>query len=393
MNHFGFEYHCGDKLICAMQVLVSSMSCFVAVVSLALADIYFPPSSTQQQQQQQTSHPGGNNHLQLGPAANLPPVLSQEDAINIERYLRNYDYNHQEKANVDSVPPINLALLNNRSPLVVDVSTTRKQAPSATMLNHHSSDHDHHHHHHHQPTITSTTTKLQPNKQQPKMIQQATSTSLQRSDTKIPTPTSQETVSFDPFNHMRQPKTSGESFVMKSHLLFDKLKQPVANGLAHHQAASYPSASFIGAHPPTKTKLLAPLIPPDCISQSTGMASRCEDHLVKRLNQDATEGRTVTDVSRRVCCALFHHKDCISRIVVERCPDSSPAAVDILMGSRNLDLTFSCQRFNRDGCNGATGRWNLFSYDRLYISMISLLIGLVASRILASQTNRINVHK
>lgn len=87
----------------------------------------------------------------------------------------------------------------------------------------------------------------------------------------------------------------------------------------------------------------------DCITRAAPLASRCEDHLIKRLNQDATEGRTVLDVGRRVCCALFWHKDCISRLVVDTCPDSSPVAGDILIGARRLDLTSSCKNFNRDG--------------------------------------------
>lgn len=95
-------------------------------------------------------------------------------------------------------------------------------------------------------------------------------------------------------------------------------------------------------------------LPPGCIFAAGTKMPECEDHLIKRLNKDATEGRTVIDVSRRVCCALFWHKDCVSRVVVQACPDSSPQAVDTLLGSRNLDLTLSCQRFNRDGCNGAS---------------------------------------
>lgn len=91
----------------------------------------------------------------------------------------------------------------------------------------------------------------------------------------------------------------------------------------------------------------------NCITRSTPRAWSCEDHLIKRLHQDADEGRTVIDVGRRVCCALFWHKDCINRIVLEACPDSSPAAADFLMGSRKVDLTLSCQRFNRDGCNAS----------------------------------------
>ena len=112
-------------------------------------------------------------------------------------------------------------------------------------------------------------------------------------------------------------------------------------------------------------------LPPGCISRAAPYTSRCEDHLIKRLNQDATEGRTVVDVSRRVCCALFWHKDCIRGVVVERCPDSSPPAADILLGSRNLDLTLSCQRFNREGCNGAT---SIANYPPLVMTVVSYSI-------------------
>lgn len=91
----------------------------------------------------------------------------------------------------------------------------------------------------------------------------------------------------------------------------------------------------------------------NCITRSTPLTQRCEDHLIRRLDQDAREGRTVVDVGRRVCCAIFWHKDCINRVVLETCPDSSPMAADFLIGSRKLDLTLSCQRFNRDGCNSS----------------------------------------
>lgn len=108
-----------------------------------------------------------------------------------------------------------------------------------------------------------------------------------------------------------------------------------------------------------------------CIINSAPQTSRCEDHLIKRLAQDASEGRTVIDVSRRLCCALFWHKDCINRIVLETCPDSSPVAADYLLGSRKLDLTLSCQKFNRDGCNGAL--------RSVGISRISTFLSLVVS--------------
>lgn len=104
----------------------------------------------------------------------------------------------------------------------------------------------------------------------------------------------------------------------------------------------------------------------NCLTQTEPYTSRCEDHLIRRLNQDATEGRTVVDVGRRVCCALFWHKDCIDGIVLQRCPDSSTSAANFLIGSRKLDLTLSCQRFTRDGCNSAPSK---LSVSNLVISL------------------------
>jgi hypothetical protein len=117
-------------------------------------------------------------------------------------------------------------------------------------------------------------------------------------------------------------------------------------------------------------------LPPGCISRAAPSTSSCEDHLIRRLNQDATEGRTVIDVSRRLCCALFWHKDCISQAVIQYCPDSNPVAAELLLGSRNLDLTMSCQRFNRDGCNGSQ-RQNVpesFLMSWMLVLMATLLI-------------------
>lgn len=92
----------------------------------------------------------------------------------------------------------------------------------------------------------------------------------------------------------------------------------------------------------------------NCITKSAQQAGVCEDHLIKRLTQDATEGRTVVDVGRRVCCALFWHKECIDSIVLKSCPDSTPVAADYILGARKIDLATSCQRFNREGCNGSS---------------------------------------
>ena len=51
--------------------------------------------------------------------------------------------------------------------------------------------------------------------------------------------------------------------------------------------------------------------------------------------------------------ALFFYRDCISRVVLERCRDASPIVVDLLMGSRKRDLTINCRDYSRDQCNGS----------------------------------------
>lgn len=113
----------------------------------------------------------------------------------------------------------------------------------------------------------------------------------------------------------------------------------------------------------------------NCITRSLPKAASCEDHLIKRLHQDAAEGRTVLDVGRRVCCALFWHKSCLSDVVVESCPDSSPVATDILMGARKLDLTLSCQKFNRDGCNRSTSLLDkTFATSTVLITLSSMIV-------------------
>ncbi|CAG2163215.1 unnamed protein product, partial [Oppiella nova] len=87
-----------------------------------------------------------------------------------------------------------------------------------------------------------------------------------------------------------------------------------------------------------------------CLEKSGYFVRSCEDTLVQR-QRDAREGRSSTDIQRRICCALFFYRDCISRVVVDRCRDPSPTAVDILMGSRKRDLTTTCREYSRDQCS------------------------------------------
>lgn len=171
--------------------------------------------------------------------------------------------------------------------------------------------------------------------------------------------------------------------------VFGKYKAPsfLETSLGHSDAATYGSSNGVVSssssggsrgsgssssalsYATDSKKAFLSVLAQNCITRSIPRSHTCEDHLIKRLRQDATEGRTVIDVGRRVCCALFWHKDCINRVVVETCPDSSPEAAKYLLGSRNLDLTLSCQRFNRDGCNGTVG----IKYGQNYWLLVTLI--------------------
>lgn len=339
----------------AMRIFVRSFTCSMAV-SIVLADIFFQPQT-----------PAQTTNKLLGPSVNLPPVLSQEDAVNIERYLRNYDNNYPDKS--ENQPTINLASLNSKGPMSpsrrLSSNNNNHQSPPEPPYAISSQPSNKHVSKSHAADRQSAYDKnvLSALKFTPPSAQHRLDGSMMSQDL-VASPSG--------IDALRRGKMT-DALMMKPNLLGKFKPQPIA----------------VGHSPLTATKKLmaAPgaLLPPDCISQSTSMASRCEDHLVRRLNQDAAEGRTVIDVSRRVCCALFYHKDCISRIVVERCPDSSPAAVDILMGSRNLDLTFSCQRFNRDGCNGARTRSLV---DKLYIAF-NIMIAIATCARLTNQMYRL----
>lgn len=260
-------------------------------------------------------------NVQINEPLNLPQVISQEGAKRLEQYMRGYvDGNNQT--------PLNLASINDRAPANVaeltQLQSTSKPMKSVRMNPSLGAD------------LINQGQSFQmtpPLKQQPPIQQRSDLFQNGLSDT-------------------------GKGLVRKG---------KVDNVVVHK---NYPMHNIMRPASPSK-KLIRLDISQDCITRSATLTSSCEDRLIKRLHQDATEGRTVEDVSRRVCCALFWHKDCISSIVVDTCPDSSPVAASILTGSRKLDLTLSCQRFNRDGCNGAQSRFRL--------SELSLSMGIVLS--------------
>lgn len=258
-----------------------------------------------------------------------PPMINQEQATQLARYMKNY-VNDDGTSNQR---PLNLASINNRAvpppQLGANVATTGTNSTTSGLQIKSLSK-------------NSYGERSQRDNYQERSDQQITG--LRYDDPLVPQNARSEEVIFKSGRH----------------------KQPSQN--PNFYSAVSPAKKLIsqamGGHKP----LILEKFDQNCITKSAPITSRCEDHLIKRLSQDSTEGRTVVDVGRRVCCALFWHQDCISRIVLDTCPDSSPAAADFLMGSRKLDLSLSCQKFNRDGCNAST---------RLMVSVHYLLLNIV----------------
>lgn len=310
----------------------------------------------QQQQQLQQVHQGqasvsDEQVTRLLSQANEPssmpanqPAINQDDARRLEQYMINYP------RYLDNVDQLNLATINNR-PLAV---SPQPSSPSPNLVRW-------------MPNTNGDNSRrqmLQVPRQQPAM---------ERSDQNF----RERQAKVGDGGRLGQIERQDTMAMTRQGRVDDVLlfnKGGVHN--SHDRYSAHPSS------PKVLKKLVhdhighAPL-PPGCIGRAASYTSTCEDHLIKRLNQDATEGRTVLDVSRRVCCALFWHKDCISRVVVDLCPDSNPAAADILLGSRNLDLTMSCQQFNRDGCNGAPPGLSLPNFGQMVFVVILTLALLV----------------
>ncbi|XP_046910758.2 uncharacterized protein LOC124492038 [Dermatophagoides farinae] len=108
-----------------------------------------------------------------------------------------------------------------------------------------------------------------------------------------------------------------------------------------------------------------------CIERVRPFENSCLDHLIMR-QREARYGRSSNDVQRRICCALFRYRDCLSRVVLERCFDNSRVTVDILMGDRNREITQSCRDVTRDQCN--TAKQLFVSFNLMVISLITISI-------------------
>uniref|UniRef100_A0A6G1S7A5 Uncharacterized protein n=1 Tax=Aceria tosichella TaxID=561515 RepID=A0A6G1S7A5_9ACAR len=109
----------------------------------------------------------------------------------------------------------------------------------------------------------------------------------------------------------------------------------------------------------------------DCPVKAAPYARECEDTLIEqqRLARDSRDG---FELQRRICCSLHQYRDCISRVVLDRCADSSPAAVEILMGARRREMIITCRNYNRDLCSGAIS-------SVLLNPMLLVLASLIAS--------------
>ncbi|UXI20279.1 membrane magnesium transporter 1 [Sarcoptes scabiei] len=115
-----------------------------------------------------------------------------------------------------------------------------------------------------------------------------------------------------------------------------------------------------------------------CIERVRPYESSCLDFLIQR-QREARYGRSSTDVQRRICCALFRYRDCLSRVVLERCFDSSRTTIDVLMGDRNRELTQNCRDITRDQCNKAVSLSISIQLIAFSIVLITILMNSLTS--------------
>jgi hypothetical protein len=74
--------------------------------------------------------------------------------------------------------------------------------------------------------------------------------------------------------------------------------------------------------------------------------------------------------------SLYQFRDCISRVVLDRCADSTPAAVEILMGARRREMVITCRNYNRDLCSGALANALLNPVLLMAVSLFASYIAL-----------------
>ena len=296
-----------------------------------------------------------NGEINLRELMNVgQPMMNQEDAKKLEEYMINYA-KYSDGSQGNSVP-LNLANINNRPLLVANPRFTSTATSSSIRM---------------KPLLPASPAPIDSRHQ----ISNSAISSLavpefivpsQRADQLEPAPEQQLII-----NNGKQVENRHDGSTNNNKLLTRKGK--VDDVVVFNGNNKYILPRGTGVAKKLVHDHLVQTLPPGCIGRAAPYTVKCEDHLVKRLSQDATEGRTVLDVSRRVCCALFSHKDCISSVVVELCPDSNPKAAELLLGSRNLDLTMSCQRFNRDGCNGSPSSLNYSLVNHSIVLIVTLV--------------------
>ncbi|CAG2116285.1 unnamed protein product, partial [Medioppia subpectinata] len=88
-----------------------------------------------------------------------------------------------------------------------------------------------------------------------------------------------------------------------------------------------------------------------CIEKAGYSVRTCEDTLIDRQREVKAKSTNAMDVQHGVCCALYFYRDCIGRVVSERCRESSSTIVDTMMGPRKWDITLMCRDYFRDQCS------------------------------------------
>lgn len=273
--------------------------------SVASPAIFFAPQTQQQQVARSAQRHQTTTTEDLQEPANVPQMLSQEDARLFEQYLRDY-------SRASPSDRLNLASINDRTP---------PGHPHQASL----------------PVWPSSNQQVPP-----------------RSDQSLVVPAARR---YDTERLVSPRKAKVDNVV-----LFNT-QNDIKGKLIDHKMGL--------------RNLIEGGLSTNCIERSTRHISRCEDHLIRRLSQDVTEGRTVVDVNRRLCCALFWHKDCIRSVVIEVCPDSNPPAADILHGPRKLDLSQVCKQITRDSCNGA--QVGVRVSPLFVVSLVSLVVVAISS--------------
>lgn len=279
---------------------------------------------------------------------NTASHLSQEDTEHLERYLLNQNNLFSLANNFGVQPFVDMHKINDRKP-IIQQAPTNNNANLKTMTNN--------------IKMGQETNKqyLTPNKAQ----QQHTSGTLLNEGQQIDDDGShREDVILPEESNVASHRIDGDDLYRKKVKLDNMFHPNKHHPVLLPKQLPVPPNRMISnngmtpfyANPQSPLfKSPIPLLKSDnCVSRAEKLIQSCEGNFIDKLRQDATHGRTVVDVERRICCALFRNRDCVSGKTLEVCPDSSPAARNILLGPRKYHLSVICQRFNLEGCNSSS---------------------------------------